>query len=230
VVVEIQLGRDRDKRWSWPVYVATLRARLRCPVELLVVCSSASMATWCALPIELGVSGSQVTPLVMGPKAVPVVTDPGLARGSPELAVLSALAHGRDPAGRAVLDALLAALESVDGQQGLLYLELVHTLLPDAAKRHLEGLVSTHTDETKSEFMQFLDSLAAKRAAEAEALGEARGEARGEAKAVITVLEARGVTVSGEDRERIVGCADPVLLDVWVRRAITAATVDDLFA
>src|SRR5690606_15589329 len=31
VVVEVQLGRDPAKRWSWPVYVATLRARLRTP-------------------------------------------------------------------------------------------------------------------------------------------------------------------------------------------------------
>ena len=40
VVIEVQLGRDRGKRWSWPVYVATLRARLRCPTELLVVCAA----------------------------------------------------------------------------------------------------------------------------------------------------------------------------------------------
>src|SRR5271157_3257789 len=30
IVVEAQLGRDPDKRWSWPVYLAGLRARLRC--------------------------------------------------------------------------------------------------------------------------------------------------------------------------------------------------------
>ena len=29
VVVEAQLRRDQDKRWTWPVYLATLRARLR---------------------------------------------------------------------------------------------------------------------------------------------------------------------------------------------------------
>ncbi|MGQ0776395.1 MAG: hypothetical protein ACT4NY_18545 [Pseudonocardiales bacterium] len=38
VVVEVQLGRDQDKRWSWPVYLTTLRARLRRPAELLVIC------------------------------------------------------------------------------------------------------------------------------------------------------------------------------------------------
>jgi hypothetical protein len=38
VVVEVQLRSDSGKRLSWPVYVTTLYARLRCPVTLL----------WCA--------------------------------------------------------------------------------------------------------------------------------------------------------------------------------------
>jgi hypothetical protein len=57
VVVEVQLGRDKGKRWSWPVYLATLRARLRCPAVLLVVCADNATAAWCAVPIELGHPG-----------------------------------------------------------------------------------------------------------------------------------------------------------------------------
>jgi len=34
IVVEAQLGRDPDKRWSWPVYLTSLRARLRCDEAL----------------------------------------------------------------------------------------------------------------------------------------------------------------------------------------------------
>src|SRR5271166_752895 len=37
LVVEAQLAPDADKRWSWPVYLTGLRARLRCDVALLVV-------------------------------------------------------------------------------------------------------------------------------------------------------------------------------------------------
>jgi hypothetical protein len=233
VVVEIQLGRDADKHWTWPVYVATLRARLRCPVELLVVCTSAAMAAWCARPIALGVSGSQLTPLVLGPAAVPVVIDAAQARAAPELAVLSALAHGGAPGGQAVLEALLGALDGVDEQHSFLYLELVHALLPDVARRYLEGLMTTHPDETKSSFQQFLERLGEERAAEriaaAAGVWEARGEARGEARAIVTMLEARGIAVPEEARERIGACTDPAQLDGWVRRAVTAATADDLF-
>jgi hypothetical protein len=54
VVVEVQLGKDAAKRYTWPVYLSTLRARLRCPTALLVVCPQAAVAAWCADPIELG--------------------------------------------------------------------------------------------------------------------------------------------------------------------------------
>src|SRR5256885_7208873 len=36
VIVEVQLGRDEDKPYAWPAYIANLRARHRCPVCLLV--------------------------------------------------------------------------------------------------------------------------------------------------------------------------------------------------
>ena len=66
VVVEVQLGRDRVKRRSWPVYVATLHARWDCPVALLVVGVDAAVAAWCARPIEFGL-GWRGVPLVQEP-------------------------------------------------------------------------------------------------------------------------------------------------------------------
>ena len=67
VVVEVQLRPDGAKRWSWPVYLTTLRARLRCPALLLVVCVDATTAAaWCAAPIPLGPPGLELVPLVLG--------------------------------------------------------------------------------------------------------------------------------------------------------------------
>jgi hypothetical protein len=54
VVVEVQLSRDPAKRFSWPVYQAVVRARLRCPTTLLVICPEAATAAWCASTIQLG--------------------------------------------------------------------------------------------------------------------------------------------------------------------------------
>jgi hypothetical protein len=54
IVVEVQLNRDDDKGFVWPVYIATLRNRIRCPVCLLVVASDAKVVNWARQPILLG--------------------------------------------------------------------------------------------------------------------------------------------------------------------------------
>ncbi len=53
VVVEVQLRPDDRKRFSWPVYVAALRSRLRCSVSNLVVTPDQRVADWAAEPIPL---------------------------------------------------------------------------------------------------------------------------------------------------------------------------------
>ena len=52
VIVEAQLSRDERKRFSWPAYVATLRSRHKCPVELLVLTPDGTVAAWAATPIS----------------------------------------------------------------------------------------------------------------------------------------------------------------------------------
>ncbi|MFF0529157.1 hypothetical protein ACFYT3_12265 [Nocardia amikacinitolerans] len=58
----------------------------------------------------------------------------------------------------------------------------------------------------------------------------ADGQKKGEVRALLTVLEARGIPVSDEVRERITECTDTDLLAEWVRRAVTVATAEELFA
>ena len=221
IVVEVQLQEDPRKRFTWPVYVAGLRARLRCPACVLVVTASESMADWCRRPIELGPGGA-VTPLVIGPASVPVVDDVTLAERDPELAVLSVMAHGQDPnaemLGRA---ALLATLQLSDERQ-VLYSDLVFAALSEAARTALEDLMAGSTYEFQSEF-------AKKHQAKGRAEGEAKGEAKGRAQAVLDVLEARGLRASDEARARILACTDCAQLAAWLRNAATATSVDQVF-
>jgi hypothetical protein len=111
IIVEVQLQTKNEKRFAWPVYVAALRARLRCPVCLLVVTPYVEVARWARLPIELG-PGARIEPLVLGPDAVPAVEDPLAACKEPELAVLSAMAHGEDADADAAARIALAALHA----------------------------------------------------------------------------------------------------------------------
>ncbi|MEZ7129227.1 hypothetical protein ACBR40_28170 [Nonomuraea sp. AD125B] len=59
--------------------------------------------------------------------------------------------------------------------------------------------------------------------------GITQGVTQGEAKAVLRILEKRGLAVSEEARERIHTCEDPELLLAWVDKALTVTSVDELF-
>ncbi|WP_182902588.1 hypothetical protein [Microbispora sp. H10830] len=57
----------------------------------------------------------------------------------------------------------------------------------------------------------------------------AKGEARGEIKSIFSVLDARGLEISDDARERICQCDDPNQLDAWVRKAAVITSADELF-
>jgi hypothetical protein len=219
VVVEVQPGRDIDKPWTWPVYLTTLRARLRCPTVLFVVCVDPGTARWCSKPIDLGHPGWQLRHIVLSPERVPLVTDPETARRAPELTVLSALAHANHPDWDKVAHALADALTMVKDNQVALYTDVAAMALPEAARRTLEAMMRTRTYEYQSDFVRRHVFQ-----------GRAEGRVEGEARAVLGVLEARGIPVSDEARERITACTDLDELDAWVRRAVTVTSVDELFA
>ena len=91
------------------------------------------------------------------------------------------------------------------------------------------------------EFQKIVDATQeavreAERTAKAEGNAEDRVQSRTEgrvesrAEDVITVLEARGIRLSGKERTHITGCADLKQLSTWLRRAITVDKASDLFA
>jgi len=142
IIVEVQLSQDDRKRFVWPVYAATLRARLKCRVCLLVVTVDEAVARWAAKPIDMG-NGSRFVPLVLRPSGVPEVTDEGQAQSDPELAVLSAMAHGKDAnTDKAVQIALVTelAIAGLDPDRSKLYFDLVRHSLSEAARRALQAM------------------------------------------------------------------------------------------
>ncbi|MEU9460261.1 hypothetical protein [Streptomyces sp. NPDC048312] len=55
------------------------------------------------------------------------------------------------------------------------------------------------------------------------------GRAEGRAEGILLVLEARGIDLPDETREKITSCDDPQLLRQWLSRAATAATIEEVF-
>ena len=146
VVVEVQRRRDPAKRFTWPAYVALLRARFRSDVRLLVVAPDPAVARWCRRPIALG-NDAMFTPTVLSSDEIPAVTDPEIARADPELSVLSAIAHGGGEVGRAVAvgRAGLAAVEelgSIDTDRAVIYFDLIRAALSEAARKAIDAMIS----------------------------------------------------------------------------------------
>ena len=69
-----------------------------------------------------------------------------------------------------------------------------------------------------------------KREDAAEARGKAEGQAEGTAGAILTILEARGIAVSPEQRQEILRCHDLDRLDRWLRRAALASSASEVLA
>jgi hypothetical protein len=225
VVVEVQLSIDARKRYAWPAYVATLHARLRCPVMLLVLCSDPAVAVWSARPIVVSNPGLWLTPVVLGPQEVPKVTDVAVARRQPELTVLSTLAHGGQEDSSAVFEALFAALNVIDHDHANLYTDLVFAMMPAAARVWMEEFMTTAAELLKRDFP---GRYVTRFEREGLAKGLEEGLAEGEAKALLTVLDARGIHVPDDIRADITACTDTAKLDEWIRRAATAEKIQDV--
>jgi hypothetical protein len=158
---------------------------------------------------------------------VPWVTQTDEAERAPELAVLSALAHGQEPNGVDVAVAAIKATKGSEEERAGFYYDLVVAALNEAARRVLESLMKSVPDgyqpsEESKKFFEFMR----KRDAEA----EAKGKAEGKAEAVLSVLAARGIAVSDAERGRISSCSDGEMLQRWIERAVHATSVADVLS
>ncbi len=234
VVVEVQLRRKLEKRNVWPLYLASLRRRLGCAVYLLVIAVDPKVAAWCAEPIVLGHPGWVLTPLVIGPGAVPLVTSVAEARKAPELAVLSAMAHGREARALAVGRAAFLAAFSLGGDEGRLYADLVLASLSEAARRALEKQMAIPNYEYQSEWFRRLFAQGREQGLEqgreqGREQGLLTGRTAAKAEAILEVLRARGIELDDAAGSRIGDCRDEAVLDVWLRRAATAGSATEIF-
>jgi hypothetical protein len=209
VVLEVQRKESDRKRFTWPEYMATLRARLECPVALMVVCPNRATAAWCAEPIAMGHPGWTLHPIVVGPDQIPVITDPEEVRHRAALGVLSAVTHGDDDP--RVPRALHDGLGSIAPEEARKYTEHTLLLLGRHGQRLLEELLKTETYRYSSDWTESL-------------------KAESRAEDILRLLTLRGVDIPEETRERISTCRDHDQLSTWFDRSVTITHIDELFA
>ncbi|MFI6040742.1 hypothetical protein ACIA8C_03845 [Nocardia sp. NPDC051321] len=219
LLVEAQGECDPDKPSAWTYYLAHAHAKYRLPAVLLVVCHDRGTASWAAKTAQLGPSfwaGSlTMSPLVLGPDNVPVVTDPATAADDVPLATLSAMTHAKDPSIDAILKSLAAALRGIDEEDAHIFAELTELGLGNAqAAKTWRHMMTVDPAFFRSETSQRLRE---------------EGETKAVVRNVLRVLERRGFVVGDDVRDRITSCTDLDVLERWLDQAVTATSVADLF-
>ncbi|CCK28227.1 hypothetical protein BN159_3848 [Streptomyces davaonensis JCM 4913] len=214
LIVEAQGKKDQRKPSSWAYYVAHLQEKYGVPPVLLVMCQDLGTAAWAAKPFTVGPPQwptLTLRPLVLGPHNVPIITDPSAAARDIPLATLSAITHAKNPNAPAILKALAVALKTVDEETARIFAELTELGLGDVlAAETWRQLMSVDLSFFRSETSQRL-----------------RAESRAED--ILLILDTRGVEVPESVRDRITTCTDLDELRVWLTRALTVDSVDDLF-
>jgi hypothetical protein len=233
IIVEAQLSKDAGKRKSWPLYFISTCAQLDCPVVLLVVAPDAAVARWCARPIEL-LHGLEFRPQVLGPQHIPVILGPQEAGKDPELAVLSALAHGGDAKlAPALFEAVVTSARGLDKRRGTLYVDLALSAFSGVVRRVLETTMRSGTYEYQTQIAREFVAQGLKEGLKRGLKrglerGEQKGRLEGERQALLQVLAARGLKVEGAARRRLLACTELAQLEQWLSLAVKVQSVPQL--
>jgi len=217
VIVEVQMGRDDDKPYTWPVYVANLRARYRCPVCLLVITVERAVERWAGKPIELG-PGSRCVPYVLGPSNAPAVADLQKAEANVELAVLSAIEHARGSdveLGVKIASVAIVASASLDVERSNLYHDIMLRYLSEGALRAIAQNMNRFGYEYQSDF-----------ARRYMAEGRAEGKLEGRKSVILRQLALRFGPLPEAVDSRL-RTATESHLDVLAERVLTVRTLEE---
>lgn len=213
IIVEVQRGKDEDKRFSWPAYQANIRQRIQAPVLLIAICPKPWVAAWAAEPIETGQPGSDFRMLVLSPANYPKLTEPSGTGELAERMVLGTLIHERSKDIQRLITTALEELAPLPGERATRYAEYMLGQLGERPRSILEALMQHETYPYQSKLL---------------ADREARGEARGESNALLTIIETRGLPISENERREIEDCTDLDRLRTWIKLALNAPSVSDI--
>jgi len=215
LLVESQTDPSEQRRTRWPYYIAYLHDKHECPVLLLVVCSKQETAEWGREPIVIGLDSLPcmiVTPIVLGPDNVPVVSSIPEAASDIPFTVFSALTHSRGSEAHVILEALAAALDTIDIEAASDLAEFIEAGLGSTPGQQIwKVLMATNAYSYVSE-------------------QRSQGRAEGRAVDILRILDRRGIDVDDASRERIESCTDIDVLGTWLDRSLDATTATDIFA
>ena len=219
LVAESQRHIDPDKPFAWMRYLALTHARHRGPTYLVVFTTDPTVAEWAARPITTFQPGSHIAPIVIGPASVPQIASAEDALRSPDLALLSVMAHGKSAAGETIARAALVGAASLDDEKYRLYTDRILAALAPVVSSKLE-------DEMKAGAIQYESRLFRELIAKGHEQGKEEGRDQGERAMLERLLTKRFGPLPTWARDKL-AAAHADQLETWSDRILDAATVED---
>jgi len=239
VIVEVETHMSEDKLRQTAVAANILWLETRKPVYVVFLTPDPDAARFTkAVQVGDGCVSVTITPVIAGPGEIPVLTSPEAMADDLLMAALSVMAHGHR---REVTEAFVKLLGDLPVDDATSLFGYTIDMAGPEARRRLEETVSVYVPKHSpwaqnlyregetAGFAKGETAGFAKGEAAGFAKGEAAGLAKGEAASVLMILRHRGIDVPPEREQQIKDCTDRDRLDLWLRRALDATHIDDLF-
>lgn len=232
VLVEVQLDEDKVKARKWPLAVAALWNERGVPGDLLVLTADRAVATWARTVGSM--TGPLGTSLAVQPVVVQLTGDVAemlLDPAHPELAFFAAwTVHDRyGPEAQAIVERATDLIETIPDK--VLRRLLIRRILGMLHEKLLKLIREVSTmDSQKIPVSPALQRLGEEFQAMYGERLKADAAIQAKADSLFAVFEARSFVVDEATRERIEQCTNLDLLRRWTTQAVTAKTLDEVFA
>jgi hypothetical protein len=163
-----------------------------------------------ARTIRTGHPGFDLRPLLTGIGRMPAMPPPGWTRLAPELVLLNVITGDLRLDTHEARMLALQAIRFAPAARFGSYTRYIRLLVPPSVRQHLEVLMKTVFKDA------FVDGL----------LDQGRAQA---ARQMVLELLGMRFSVPEDIRERVNACTDTAVLNAWFRRAVNAASLDEVF-
>jgi hypothetical protein len=241
-VFEIQLGKDPSKIRRWDVYPVAFGLEYDAEGRLALFVPEPKVRRWIRTKV---LPRMKLPPILIEPDQIERITDHEDAQRRPELTILGCLYHVHEPAAFQdrveVCRAAWLVIQSLAEPKSLRYAVLVMSLTPPAVfeqaiaeLREAGELEESHFDEAVSEseregYTFYRGRREGREAGLSEGreagLSEGREAGLSEAlrRAILDILELRGLAVTATQRERVESCQSLETLERWYAAVKTPA-------
>ncbi|MFG3338173.1 hypothetical protein [Glycomyces sp. NPDC048151] len=222
IIIEVQNEWKIEKYYRLPGYMARAFEDYQLPVELVIICSTDTLASRFWDGIQIGPENN-IKVRALGPSDFPEMVNSSelpTAAAAVVTAVISKPPKGRKA--ELFVSTLDRRLGTIEPGRAADYIMQLLTILEDEPAQMLEDLMRTTTRPYHSEYSDRLRFEGREEGREEGALMQSR-------RILVSMLEATQTGITAEQRQRIEASTDRQELEAWITKFIASGSAAGLF-